>query len=248
MAIQPTELFGAAKTQTPNLRAFPYQDGVRPGTLVALAADLDIAHLMPLSKVDASGHWALWSATENAQLTITSDATPATAGTWTLTVYGETTAAIAFDATAAIVQAAVEALGAVDIGEVAGAGSGGGSDLGDASHVVTLDFSGQLAGQDPNPSADFSGLTGNAHVLAEVIVGGGEDTGQIDGLLWVPGPDPHKGLAAGETDIQVFRRGLVHAADVPLPAGESQANLDISLKNQELRKKGIEVQGLAGIG
>lgn len=80
MVLQPSELFGAATTQTPNLRAFPYEDGVRVGTLVQLAADTLLPHLTPVSRVDAGNFWAVWSANELAVLTITANATPATAG------------------------------------------------------------------------------------------------------------------------------------------------------------------------
>lgn len=246
MTLQPEELFGSPVSQPQSLRAWPEQDGIRPGRLAALAADAELPNLTPLSYRDADGMYAVWSGQESAVYTITSNATPATAGTFTLTFNGETTAAIAFDANAAAVKAAIVALGSVGALDVTTADSGGGTDLGDASHVVTITFGGALAGVDVDGSADMSGLTGNAHVLAEVTQGGGSDLGEVDGLLWAP-DEPVQGLLAGEVLIQVFRAGLVHAADVPLPAGESQPALDAALKSMELRKKGIMVQGLVGV-
>lgn len=242
MALQPTELFGSAVSQTPNLRAYPYQDGIRPGTLAALSDDATLAHLTPLSYVESTGFYKVWSAAENATYTITADATPASDGTFTLTFLGETTAAIDHDALPAAIQAAIVALGAVNVGDVTVTETDGGLDAGGG--YVTITFGGTLAGVDVSGSMATS-LTGNLHVLAETVEGGGADTAEIDGFLWAP--LTHAGLAAGETVIQVFRAGLVHAGDVPLPSGESQGVLDTALKSIELRKKGINIQGLAGV-
>lgn len=76
--------------------------------------------------------------------------------------------------------------------------------------------------------------------------GGGADD-PINGLLWAPGSVGHLGLAAGETQIQVFKAGLVHRDDVPLPAGEAQAGLDTALRAGALREQGIIVQGLDAV-
>jgi hypothetical protein len=69
-------------------------------------------------------------------------ATGGTAGTFTLTFIGQTTAPIAFDATAAEVQAALEALSNVNPGDIVAAGG----PL--PATPVTLTFGGQYAGQD----------------------------------------------------------------------------------------------------
>jgi len=45
----------------------------------------------------------------------------------------------------------------------------------------------------------------------------------------------------------VFRRGLIHRDDIPVPTGESQADLDQALLGSSLREKGIDVTGLAGV-
>ncbi len=240
MALQSGELFGSAIPQLPNLRAYPDQDGVRPGQLEQLGADAALAHLTPLSQ-DAAGTYSVWSQGVSEVSTLTADATPATAGDFTLTVDGATTAAIAFDATAADIQAALEALPNVAPGDVVGVATTG-VDLGDASAVVTLTWGGAYQGVDVALSATFN-LTGNDHVLAEATAGSGGSP-EIDALLWAPG-DPHQGLLAGETLIQRFLAGIVHAADVPLPAGESQGDLDTALKSMLLRQKGIKVQGLS---
>lgn len=246
MTLQPKELFGAATTQRPNLRAYPHADGIRPGTLVALVADADVANLTPLSKQDSTGFWAIWGAATDAVQTITSDGTPATAGDFTLTLDGETTADIAFDATGPEVQTALEGLSNVAVGDVTGVQTSG-TDLGDASAVVTLTWQGAYEGVPVTIVADYTGMTGNDHVVASTATGAGADTARLDGFLWAP-DEPHAGLLAGETHIQVFRAGLVDARDVVLPAGESQGDLDTELTSQALRTKNIEIQGIAGVG
>lgn len=122
--------------------------------------------------------------------TVTSNAVPATAGTFTLTVNLQV-ATIAFDATAAAVQAALEALSGVGQGAVSCAGSGGGTDLGDASHVVTITWAGRLAGRNIAIIIGTGGLTGNAHVLATTQAGVGLNrvvdlgAGQVSGEMIV---------------------------------------------------------------
>jgi hypothetical protein len=103
--------------------------------------------------------------------TITADATAASGGTFTLTVNGQTTAAIAFDADAAAVQAALEALSNVAPGDVAAVQTAG-TDLGDNSAIVTLTWGGAFAGMNVTITATMAGLTGNVHVLATSTQGG----------------------------------------------------------------------------
>lgn len=92
--------------------------------------------------------------------TLTADATPATAGTFTLTFDGETTATIPFDATPSQVAAAVRALPSVI---TAGATSTS-ANLGVAAAVVTL----LVTKNTPvaASSIDNTGITGNGAVLA----------------------------------------------------------------------------------
>jgi hypothetical protein len=238
MALQNEELFGSPVSQTPNLRAYPDQDGVRPGQLEQLGADAEIAHLTPLSQ-NAAGTYRVWSTGTAEQTTITSDGTPATAGSFHILVDGIDSGALAFDATAAQIQAALRALPSVGADGVTAAATSG-VDLGDASAIVTLTWGGALSGS-VEVSLDTAGLTGAVHVAAESVAGVGEGA-EIDALLWAPG-DPHQGLLAGESLMQRFLAGLVHADDVPLPAGESQGDLDTALASMQLRMKGIKVQG-----
>ena len=118
MALQSNELFGSLVSQTPNLRAFPDQDGVRPGQLEQLGADADLAHLLPISQNDACTYRVWTKNTVTEVTTLTAASTTATDGTYTLTVDGETTGNLNHDDAAAVIQAELEALGVVDLGDV----------------------------------------------------------------------------------------------------------------------------------
>jgi hypothetical protein len=178
--------------------------------------------------------------------TIASNATPATAGDFTLTINGQETAAIPFDATAADIQAALELLSTVASGDVAAVATTG-VDLGDASAVVTLTWGGLLAGQDITISIDVSGLTGNAHVLATTTAGGANEangTQELKGFVW---PDEIALNASDEVIGQVLMQGKIHADDVPLITGAyGQLELNVALR-EEARDLGIIVQGLTQV-
>jgi hypothetical protein len=97
----------------------------------------------------------------NAVQTIATTGTP-TGGTFTLTFEGRTTAPIAFNATAAVVQAALEALPNIGTGNVLGGG-------GPLPTGVTLTFQNALAKRPIAPlTANSAGLTGGASPTATV--------------------------------------------------------------------------------
>lgn len=221
MALIPEQLFDAEVPQSGAKRAYPREDGIIRGTLIQFGAAADLPHLTPLYFKDASSGYDVWLGQSNEVNTITSNATPATAGTFTLTIEGEVSGAIAFDADAAAVQAAIEAMTAFAPGDVVAVDSGGGTDLGDASHVVTLTWGGAYAGQDITITIQTGGLTGNAHALATSTAGGSDagDGSKIDAFLWSPEAD-HAVSTVGTQVVNVFVRGLIHSADVPVPSGE----------------------------
>lgn len=87
----------------------------------------------------------------------------ATGGTFTLTYDGQTTAAIAFNAAASAVAAALEALSNIGVGDVAVAG-GPGNAGGSAPYYVT--FQGALEEQDvAQLTASAASLTGGASTV-----------------------------------------------------------------------------------
>ena len=57
----------------------------------------------------------------------------------------------------------------------------------------------------------------------------------------------HQSSSTGETLAVVMVAGDIHLDAVQLPAGQTQPNLEIELKNAELGKRGIRVFGLADI-
>lgn len=80
---------------------------------------------LPLGKLTASGLYAPYASPVNEVQTVTITGGP-TGGTFTLTWSGQTTAAIAYNATAAAVQAALVALSNIAPGDVVVTGSAGG--------------------------------------------------------------------------------------------------------------------------
>lgn len=80
-----------------------------------------------------------------------------TGGTFTLTYDGQTTGTIAYNADAATVQAALEALSNIESGDVSATGGAL------PGTPVDIEFTGQLAAQDvPEMTTDGSGLTGGS--------------------------------------------------------------------------------------
>lgn len=143
-----------------------------------------------------------------------------TGGTFTLTVAGETTAAIAYNATAADVQAALELLDAVEAGDlVVTGGPGGTNDL-----VITW----VRRGNQPNITLTGS-VTGGGSYAATVTAGtvggtgqatdGRQDTANIVGLLetFLPWQTKYR-----DVEVSVLYRGAV-VQDWCLEMGASDA-------------------------
>ena len=97
----------------------------------------------------------------NKRITLTLSAT---GGTFTLTVDGETTSAIAYNATADDIADAIVALTSMNAGDVAVTGAG----------PFTIQYTGDRAGQDITTTASGASLTGGAGtaVIASVATGG----------------------------------------------------------------------------
>jgi hypothetical protein len=98
------------------------------------------------------------------QYVITADATAASGGDFTLTVDGQTTGAIAYNAAAATILAALEALSNLVPGDVTVTDGGGG--IGSNNGTATIAFTDDV---DYVLTANFAGLTGNTHVLSNPV-------------------------------------------------------------------------------
>ncbi|MFB7359678.1 hypothetical protein [Streptomyces gardneri] len=108
---------------------------------------------IPLGKITASGLYAPYAAVTNEVQTLTVTGAP-TGGTFTITWSGQTTAALAYNATAAQVQAALEALSNIAPGDVVVTGNAGGP--------WTLTWGGTQLGENvaaPTTTESFTGGT-----------------------------------------------------------------------------------------
>jgi hypothetical protein len=106
---------------------------------------------IPLGKNTSTGLYEPYSAVTNEVQTVTITGGP-TGGTFTLTFSGQTTAAIAYNATAAQVQTALEALSNVNPGDVTVTGNAGGP--------YTVTFGGQYLGDNVTQMTATASLTG----------------------------------------------------------------------------------------
>lgn len=126
---------------------------------------------MVLGKVTLTGLYGPYSGTSDEVQTATVTGAP-TGGTFTLTWSGQTTAAIAWNATAAAVQSALAALSNIGAGNVQVTGANGGP--------YTVKFIGSLANTDVAAmTASGAGLTGGTSpgVTIATTTAGGADIG-----------------------------------------------------------------------
>ncbi|WP_346100561.1 hypothetical protein [Streptomyces olivaceiscleroticus] len=121
---------------------------------------------IPLGKNATSGLYEPYAAVTNEVQTVTITGGP-TGGTFTLTFSGQTTAAIAYNATPAAVQTALEALSNVNPGDITVTGTAGGP--------YTLTFGGQYLGSDvaqASATGSFTGGTSPAVAVTTTTAGG----------------------------------------------------------------------------
>jgi hypothetical protein len=196
---------------------------LQPGTVMAkITSGPDAGKIGPYEAGDAS-----------AEIVTIARTGTVTGGTFTLSVAGETTAAIAYNATAAQVQAALELLDAIDPGELTVTGGPGGT----ADLVITWNS----RGNKPNITLTGS-VTGGGSYAATVTPGtdggvgaatdGRESTANIVGILetFLPWQTKYR-----DVEVSVLYRGAVvqawcmemGAADafVPLTNGTRDAML-----------------------
>jgi hypothetical protein len=131
---------------------------------------------IPLGKNTATGLFEPYAAVTNEVQTLTVTGGP-TGGTFTITWSGQTTAALAYNATAAQVQAALVALSNIAVGDVVVTGNAGGP--------WTLTWGGSQLGEDvaaPTTTETFTGGTTPDITIATTTAGGaatGSDGSQI---------------------------------------------------------------------
>ena len=168
---------------------------------------------LPLGRITASGLYAPYAAATNEVQTVTITGSP-TGGTFTLTFNSQTTAGIAYNAAAADVRTALEALSNINVGDVTVTGSAGGP--------YTVTFGGQYLGDNvAQMTASAAGLTGGTSPAVNVATttGGGTATA-------TDGTQTFAGLLATETAFNpgstkcgaaLIVHGDVLMAKLPLP-------------------------------
>jgi hypothetical protein len=166
---------------------------------------------IPLGRITASGLYAPYSGPRSEVQTVTITGSP-TGGTYTLTFSGQTTAAIPYNATAAQVKAALEALSNINVGDVA---VSGGPHPGTA---VAVTFGGQYMGDDvaqmTASGASLTGGTSPAVTVATSTAGGGASASD--------GTEVFAGFLATES---MFAPGSTKTSGALLWYGEVYADL-----------------------
>lgn len=136
----------------------------------------------------------------------------ASAGTFTITFQGSTTGNIAYNATPAVVQAALEALPNINPGDVTVTGGPlPGTD-------VTLTFSGQYAGVNVSPiTIDGALTTGETITIASPTAGGSAGLATLDTMVGHLFDDVKVRNGAGRAVGALYWNGIV--VEARLPAG-----------------------------
>lgn len=183
-----------------------------------------------LAKINSSGLYGPYAGRANEVQELTVDAT---AGTYTIAhPNGEITAAIAFDATAAQVQAALLLLDAFEEGDVVVTGGPGDSG---GTTPYTLTFGGQYAGENvPTLVAADVNLTGGGDsvtITQDTAGGSAVSTGlQVakGHLLW---PEKVDTVNLGDVGASLIDHGRVIEANLPSAGSMVNGGIDAAAKN-----------------
>lgn len=181
---------------------------------------------IPLGRITASGKYGLYGGRTSEVQTIGLGA--ASAGTITIGFDGETTAAIAFNATASAVQTALNALSTINPGDVVVTG-------GPLPGVITLSFGGRYVGQDvPVVVVTPTGLTGGTVTVTTTTPGGSavsDGREKFAGVLHMP---VKVGATSSMPIIAALRwEGVLNLSRMPIPldaAGQADAANHFLLK------------------
>lgn len=201
-----------------------------------------------LGKIGAGPFYGPYAGDPQESVSIAVDAT---GGTWEITFQGETTAALAFNASAATVKAELEKLNDINVGDIAVSG-GPGNAGGTTPYVITFLATGQYGGLDaPAITTVVTGtpplLTGGAATAVVTTTAGG--SGASDGrevfagylfedakVPHVPGQTPDLSTCA-DTSAALYWRGAVIEAKLPTFGGTNGGVVDAEAKavNRSIR-------------
>lgn len=207
------------QSAAPLLRAFP--TSIQSGDFGPAVQAAGFPPLFPL--ISSGGKYLRWSGGTTQLDLITAASTAATAGTFTLTVNGKTTAPLDHDISGPDIEVALEDVGVGSVDDMIISDAGGG--LGANNGSVTLFWSGgELAEQPINISADFSSLVGNVHVLSQIQAG---DVDEIQGFVW---PDNVMVEVAEDTIGNVMLAGRIHVDDIAVDASRNLGSIKASMR------------------
>lgn len=163
---------------------------------------------IPLAKITASGLYGPYAGSPSEVQTIAIDAT---GGTFTASFDGSTTAAVAWNATAATFQAALEALTNLNPGDVA---------VTKLSNTFTVTFTGQFTGDNvpamTTNAASLTGGAGTATVVTATAGGSAAVDGLQDGVGFLFGAIPAPLVATTDVAGAIFLHGAVREARLPI--------------------------------
>lgn len=168
-----------------------------------------------LAQSTATTKAVLYAGTSDEVQTVTITGAP-TGGTFTLTFSGQTTAAIAFNATAAAVQTALEALSNIAVGEVVVTGGPG------PATAWTVTFAGTLANTNVTAMTATSSLTGGTTpaVTVATTTEGGTDLGSAGSGIAIGHLYAGKNVpASGDIHVAVMNHGRVVVKNLPALSG-----------------------------
>lgn len=185
-------------------------DGTLDGSLFTAGQELPSG--IVLGRVATTNRFGPYGGNTNEVQTVNLGA--ATAGTVTIGFDGETTGAIAFNATAADVQTALEAMSNVGPGDITVSG-------GPLPGTITLTFGGRYAGVNvPQVTVTPTGLTGGTVTVATTTQGGSAVT---DGRQTAAALLDTAGVkikdAATRVHVALFVGGTVNVAALPATSG-----------------------------
>lgn len=159
------------------------------------------------------GRWGPYGGRTSEVQTATITGGP-TGGTWTLTVNGETTAGIAYNATAAVVQDALQALPGISTGDITVTG---------ATPVYTLTFGGEYAGDNVAAvTASGASLTGGSTpgvTITTATAGGATVTTGLDRARGVLFDSVRMAEGGAKLMVPLQEHGMIVVSNLPANHG-----------------------------
>lgn len=210
-----------------------YARRTQAGRLGPISGAPSLPMLTPLAWNEETGKWSVWSGISEVQ-TVTMTAT---GGTFTISFRGETTGSLAYNASAATVQAALEALSSIGVGGVTVTLDTG---------VYTITFAGALKGQNvPAVTLATGSLTGGSATVATGTAGAAVGRSKVRGFLWGDS-ESLSTHATNDTLITAAVEGDFWYSEIQLPSGETESVLKEALRDGP-RVYGLVIHELADV-